>query len=357
MEPAAADADADRALLIDGDLTDHRELLIAPPARADVARIDPVFVERLGAPRELRQQQMSVVVKVADERSGDVRVEHALFDFGNGGRGFGRVDGDANHVGPGVGQLDTLLSRCLRIGGVSQRHRLHDDWRTAADLDATHHHTNRAVQLQSRHESLMIAFASMRAIVVREFGNPDVMRLEDITTLTPSPTQALVRVRAAGVNPVDTYIRSGNYALKPPLPYTPGNDGAGEVEAVGPDVKGFKPGDRVYIANDNTGLPRTGIYADHALCQATQLHRLPANVSFAQGAAIGVPYGTAVYALFKRASARPGETVFIHGASGGVGIAAVQICRAHGMTVIGTAGTERGLRAVKEDRKGRRLNP
>ena len=188
----------------------------------------------------------------------------------------------------------------------------------------------------------------MRAIVVHQFGNPDVMRLEDITTLTPSPTQALVRVRAAGVNPVDTYIRSGNYALKPALPYTPGNDAAGVVEAVGAEVKNFKPGDRVYIANDNTGLPRTGIYAEHALCQATQLHHLPAHVSFAQGAAIGVPYGTAVYALFKRASARPGETVFIHGASGGVGIAAVQICRAHGMTVIGTAGTERGLQAVKE---------
>ena len=186
----------------------------------------------------------------------------------------------------------------------------------------------------------------MRAIVVREFGNPDVMRLEDIATLTPSPSQVLVRVRAAGVNPVDTYIRSGNYALKPPLPYTPGNDGAGEVESVGAEVKGFKPGDRVYIANDNTGLPRTGVYADHALCAATQLHHLPDRVSFAEGAAIGVPYGTVCYALFKRANGRPGETVLVHGASGGVGIAAVQICRAHGMTVIGTAGTERGMQVV-----------
>src|SRR4029079_12821118 len=144
----------------------------------------------------------------------------------------------------------------------------------------------------------------MRAIVVREFGNPDVMRVEDVT-LTPSPSQVLVRVRAAGVNPVDTYIRSGTYAIKPPLPYTPGTDAAGEVEAVGADVQGFKAGDRVYMANDNTGLPRTGVYADHALCAPSQLHRLPATVSFSQGAAIGVPYGTAVYALFKRANARP----------------------------------------------------
>jgi NADPH2:quinone reductase len=188
----------------------------------------------------------------------------------------------------------------------------------------------------------------MRAIVVREFGGPDVMKVEPVS-LTPSPSQVLVRIRAAGVNPVDTYIRTGTYAIKPPLPYTPGNDAAGEVEAVGADVNGFAPGDRVYIANDNTGLPRTGIYADHALCAPGQLHPLPANVSFAQGAAIGVPYGTACYALFKRANARPGETVFIHGASGGVGIAAVQMCRAHGMTVIGSAGSERGLQAVTDN--------
>ena len=137
----------------------------------------------------------------------------------------------------------------------------------------------------------------MRAIVVREFGGPDVMRLEDVAPLTPSPSQVLVRVRAAGVNPVDTYVRAGTYALKPSLPYTPGNDGAGEVEAVGADVKGFKHGDRVYIANDNTGSPRTGVYADHALCAPSQLHHLPDSVSFSQGAAIGVPYATAYYAL------------------------------------------------------------
>lgn len=193
----------------------------------------------------------------------------------------------------------------------------------------------------------MIAFGSMRAIVVREFGNPDVMRLEDVS-LTPSPSQVLVRIRAAGVNPVDTYIRSGAYAIKPPLPYTPGNDAAGEVEAVGAEVKGFKPGDRVYVANDNTGSPRTGVYADHALCAPSQLHPLSARISFSQGAAIGVPYGTVCYGLFKRANGRPGETVLVHGASGGVGIAAVQICRAHGMTVIGTAGSDHGMAAVRE---------
>lgn len=193
----------------------------------------------------------------------------------------------------------------------------------------------------------MIAFALVRAIVVREFGGPDVMHLEDVPTPSPAPSQVAVRVRAAGVNPVDTYLHTGTYTFQPPLPYTPGSDGAGEVVAAGSDVKGFAPGDRVYISNDNTGLPRTGTYAERALCQATQLHHLPDGVSFAQGAAIGVPYITAYRALIMRAQAQPGDTILVHGASGGVGMAAVQIARAHGMRIIGTAGSERGLAAVQ----------
>jgi NADPH2:quinone reductase len=188
----------------------------------------------------------------------------------------------------------------------------------------------------------------MRAILVRQFGGPEVMRLEEVPTPSPAAGQVLVRVRAAGINPVDTYVRSGTYVVKPPLPYTPGTDGAGEVEAVGPDVTNVKQGDRVYIASDNTGTPRTGTFAEFALCAATQLHTLPPSAAFAQGAAIGVPYGTACRALFTRAGARPGETVLVHGASGGVGIAAVQFARAHGMRVIGTAGTDRGMQAVRE---------
>ena len=194
----------------------------------------------------------------------------------------------------------------------------------------------------------MIAFAPMRSIVVKDFGGPDVMRLEDLPTPAPTPTQVLVRVHAAGVNPVDTYIRSGTYAVKPPLPYTPGIDGAGEIVAAGSDVKGFKSGDRVYIFNDNTGAARTGTYSDHALLAATSVGHLPHGVSYAQGAALGVPYATAFYALFGRVHARAGETLLVHGASGGVGIAAVQMGRAHGLRVIGTAGTDRGMQAVKD---------
>jgi len=186
----------------------------------------------------------------------------------------------------------------------------------------------------------------MRSIVVREFGTPEVMRVETVPDPAPSASQVLVRVHSVGVNPVDTYIRSGVYAAKPPLPYTPGNDGAGEVLAVGGEVSGFKPGDRVYIANDNLATPRTGLCAEQALCSPSQLHRLPEHVSFAQGAAMGVPYATAYYSLFRRANARPAETILVHGASGGVGIAAVELARAHGMFVIGTASTDRGREAV-----------
>jgi NADPH:quinone reductase len=183
----------------------------------------------------------------------------------------------------------------------------------------------------------------MRAIRVRELGGPEVMRLEEVPDPQPGPGQVAVRVHAAGVNPVDAYIRSGGYALKPSLPYTPGTDAAGVVESTGPDVKSVKVGDRVYTAGTVSGA-----YAELAVCAASQVHRLPGQVTYAQGAAVSVPYGTAYRALFQRAAALPGETVLIHGASGGVGIAAVQLARAEGLTVIGTAGTDRGKQLVAE---------
>jgi len=155
------------------------------------------------------------------------------------------------------------------------------------------------------------------------------------------PDQLIIEVQAAGVNPVDAYIRSGRYPMRMPLPYTPGWDGAGTVLSTGPGVKKFKPGDRVYFSGSLTGA-----YAEKTLCEENQAHLLPSNLSFPQGAAVGVPYGTAWRALFIRAKARPAETVLIHGASGGVGTAAVQIARTAGIRVIGTAGTEQGRRLV-----------
>jgi NADPH2:quinone reductase len=184
----------------------------------------------------------------------------------------------------------------------------------------------------------------MKAIRVHEFGGPEVLRLEEVPTPQPGPGEVVVRMHAIGVNPVETYIRAGTYSRLPALPYTPGNDGAGVVEQVGPDVNEFKPGDRVYTGGSLTG----NTYAEFALYKTEQLHRLPANVSFAQGAAMGTPYATAYRGLFQRADAKPGETVLVHGASGGVGTAAVQLARARGLRVFGTAGSDEGRKLARE---------
>ena len=178
---------------------------------------------------------------------------------------------------------------------------------------------------------------------MKEFGGPDVLRLEEVPTPQPGPGQVLVRMHATGVNPVETYIRAGKYPRLPELPYTPGNDGAGVVEQVAPDVNQFKVGDRVYTAGSVSGT-----YAEFALCKAEQVHPLPAKVSFAHGAAVGTPYATAYRGLFQRANAKPGETVLVHGASGGVGTAAVQLARARGLRVLGTAGSDEGHKLARE---------
>jgi NADPH:quinone reductase len=181
----------------------------------------------------------------------------------------------------------------------------------------------------------------MKAIRVYAFGDPEVMKIEETPTPQPGPDEVLVRVEAIGVNPVDTYIRSGLYARRPSFPYTPGSDAAGVIEAVGTGVGHRRVGERVYLAGSLTGT-----YAEFALGREGQAHPLPEQCSFSQGAAVGVPYATAWYALFLRAKAMPGEFVLVHGASGGVGIAAVQLARAAGMRVIGTAGTVKGRNLV-----------
>jgi len=181
----------------------------------------------------------------------------------------------------------------------------------------------------------------MKAIRVEEFGGPEVLQLQEIADLQPARGQILVRVKAAGVNPVESYFRSGTYTIKPELPWTPGSDAGGEIVAVGEGANQWEVGARVYTSGSVSGT-----YAEYSLCEASSIHALPDNVSFAQGAAIGVPYATAYRALFGRAHAQPGETVFVHGASGGVGIAAIQMARAHGLTVIGSAGSERGKQLV-----------
>jgi NADPH2:quinone reductase len=184
----------------------------------------------------------------------------------------------------------------------------------------------------------------MKAIVVHEFGGPEILKLEDVPTPKPAAGQALVRVHAVGVNPYDTYMRAGTYAVKPPLPYTPGSDGAGVIEAVGPGVTKVKPGDRVYVAKTVTGA-----YAEYALALENQVHPLPEHVTFSQGAGVWVPYATAYHALYHVAQAHASETVLMHGASGGVGIAGTQIARALGLTVLGTASSQKGLDLAKRE--------
>lgn len=176
----------------------------------------------------------------------------------------------------------------------------------------------------------------MKAVRVHQFGDPTVLQLETVPDPQPGPGKILVHVKAAGVNPVDAYIRAGTYAIKPPLPYIPGCEAAGLLDN----------GERVYTFGTVAG-PLLGSYAERIVCEPWQVHPLPAPLSFAQGAAIGVAYTTAYRALFDRANIQPGETVLVHGASGGVGLAAVQLAVAHGCRVIGTAGSERGRQLVR----------
>lgn len=191
----------------------------------------------------------------------------------------------------------------------------------------------------------------MKAICVHAFGPPEVMRWETIPDPVAGEGQVLVRLLAAGVNPVDTYVRSGVYRPDLPLPYTPGADGAGCIEAIGAGVTRFQAGQRVYLT-----APRTGAYAEKAVADEAHVFALPEAISFSEGAALGVPYGTAYRALADRARAQPGETVLVHGASGGVGLAAVQFARAAGLTVIGTAGSRRGMDLVLEQGAHHALN-
>ncbi|XP_072275581.1 quinone oxidoreductase-like [Pyxicephalus adspersus] len=185
----------------------------------------------------------------------------------------------------------------------------------------------------------------MRAIRVHEFGKSDVLKLlTDVPVPSPSEDQVLIRVHACGINPVETYIRAGTYARKPTLPYTPGSDVSGVVEEVGALVSSFKKGDRVF-----TRSTITGGYAEFTLASEYAVFPLPENLSFKQGAAISVPYFTAYRALFQKAHGKPGELVLVHGASGGVGIAACQIARAYGLRVFGTAGSQEGMNLVLQN--------
>ncbi|MEC9400402.1 MAG: NADPH:quinone reductase [Myxococcota bacterium] len=186
----------------------------------------------------------------------------------------------------------------------------------------------------------------MRAIRVHAFGAPEQLVLDELPTPSRDGARAeLVRVRmhAAAVNPVDTYIRAGTYATRPELPYIPGFEGAGVIEALPASMRaeGFSVGDRVIVCHATAGA-----YAEYALCAPEDLMALPARVDFAQGAATWVSYATAFRALHQIGLAARGERVLVHGASGGVGLASVQLAVSAGMEVFGTASSAEGRALV-----------
>jgi NADPH2:quinone reductase len=192
----------------------------------------------------------------------------------------------------------------------------------------------------------------MKAICVSEFGGPEVLKLLDVPEPRPPRSgEVLIRVKAAGVNPYDTYMRSGSYGSgNPALPFTPGSDAAGIVESVETGT-GLIAGQHVYTTGTITGA-----YAEAALCKRSQVHLLPSRLRDTQGAGVYVPYATAYRALFQLARAKSGETLLVHGASGGVGLAAVQFARASGLKIIGTAGSDEGLQLVKKEGADHALN-
>lgn len=177
----------------------------------------------------------------------------------------------------------------------------------------------------------------MKAVFVESFGGPEVLQVREVPDLVPAHDQVLVRLHATGINPVDTYIRSGAYGRLPELPYTPGFDGAGVIQACGSSVRGLTRGLRVYVSGSLTGT-----YAEACLCLPTQIHTLPRQATFESGACMGIPYATASYALLHRVKARRSQAILIHGATGGVGIAALQLAKRAGLRVLCTYGTEAG---------------
>ncbi|MEM8976593.1 MAG: NADPH:quinone reductase [Pseudomonadota bacterium] len=188
----------------------------------------------------------------------------------------------------------------------------------------------------------------MKAIQAHAFGGPEVLQVKELDDPVPGPDEVVVDIRAAGVNPADTYMRTGVYAIVPDLPYTPGGDAGGVISAVGSGVTDLAVGDPVFVG---TGLSfdLTGCYAEKVKRKADEVLPLPTNVTFAQAAAFGVSYTTAHYALFERGGAKSGETVFIHGASGSVGTSAIQLAKRAGLKVIGSGGTDKGLALITSE--------
>jgi NADPH2:quinone reductase len=191
-----------------------------------------------------------------------------------------------------------------------------------------------------RHNSVFKENA-MKAVVCKAWGPPDNLVVEDVADLVPGAGQVVVDVKAAGVNFPDVLTVQGKYQVKPELPFTPGNEFAGIVRAIGDGVSGFRPGDRVI------GFTRTGAFAEQALAPAEALMPMPPGMDFDVAAAITLTYGTSHHAIVDRGALQPGETMLVLGAAGGVGLAAIEIGKALGARVIAAASSADKLAVCK----------
>ncbi|MDR6663367.1 NADPH2:quinone reductase [Tardiphaga robiniae] len=180
-----------------------------------------------------------------------------------------------------------------------------------------------------------------KAIVCRELGSPESLRLEQFASVPLKPGQVRVAVRAAGINFPDILMAAGEYQLKPELPFTPGMEAAGDVSEIAGDVSGIAVGDRVIVKL------RHGGYADEVVVAPAQLTPLPSTFDYAEGATFLAAHGTAHHALVDRGQIKPGETLLVHGAGGGVGLAAVEIGKLLGATVIAAASSEEKLAVAR----------
>jgi len=187
----------------------------------------------------------------------------------------------------------------------------------------------------------------MKAALIHHTGAPDVIRIEDIERPAPTDSQVLVRVEAVDVNPIDTYIRSGMVTMTLPIPFIIGCDLAGAVEAVGPKVTKFKPGDRVWGSNQGL-LGRQGTFAEYACVSEEWLYSTPEGTSSETAAALALVGITAHLGLVRDARLAAGETLFVNGGSGGVGSAVVQMAKAIGARVITTAGSPEKLNLCRQ---------
>jgi NADPH2:quinone reductase len=182
----------------------------------------------------------------------------------------------------------------------------------------------------------------LKAVLCKQLGLPDTLVVEDVPALKAGPGEAVVSVKAAGVNFPDVLIIQGKYQFKAELPFSPGGEVAGVIKEVGEGVQGFKPGDRVIAGGTYGG------FAQEFVTEATRLIAMPDAMDFVPASAFVLTYGTSYHALKDRAQLKPGETLLVLGASGGVGLSAIQIGKAMGARVIAAASSEAKLRVCKD---------